>query len=114
MFNYEYDNEGDRIRRTRISDGTVTTYEWDHRQRLVAVSEGAEGAIDYPHQEVNSSFWNGGPFTIVETGIQTEFLAGPGIFVDNGVDGGIPTYVIPNYLLPRLDQPIIHDELRIP
>ncbi|NEZ56031.1 RHS repeat protein [Adonisia turfae] len=40
VFNYEYDNEGNRIRRTRISDGTVTTYEWDHRQRLVAVSEG--------------------------------------------------------------------------
>ena len=62
----------------------------------MAVSEGAEDAIDYPHQEVNSSFWNGGLLTIVETGLQTEFLAGPEIFVDNGVDGGMPTYAIPN------------------
>ncbi|MDB9526004.1 hypothetical protein PN498_08405, partial [Oscillatoria sp. CS-180] len=40
VFTYDYDNEGNRIRRTRISNGAVTTYEWDHRQRLVAVSEG--------------------------------------------------------------------------
>ncbi|MBE9136916.1 hypothetical protein IQ254_06825 [Nodosilinea sp. LEGE 07088] len=40
VFTYEYDNEGNRTRRTRISDSAVTTYEWDHRQRLVAVNEG--------------------------------------------------------------------------
>ncbi|MDB9527691.1 hypothetical protein PN498_16975 [Oscillatoria sp. CS-180] len=27
VFTYEYDNEGNRIRRTRISGGAVTTYE---------------------------------------------------------------------------------------
>jgi RHS repeat-associated protein len=37
-YNYLYDDEGNRIRRTRISDGSYTTYTWDHRNRLTAVS----------------------------------------------------------------------------
>ena len=39
VYNYEYDAEGNRIRRTKISDETVTEYTWDHRNRLVEVKE---------------------------------------------------------------------------
>jgi RHS repeat-associated protein len=34
---YQYDAEGNRTRRTRISDGQVTQYEWDYRNRLTRV-----------------------------------------------------------------------------
>lgn len=37
VFEYRYDNEGNRIRRTRLSDGEVTEYTWDHRNRLTQV-----------------------------------------------------------------------------
>jgi YD repeat-containing protein len=39
VYDYEYDSEGNRTRRTRISDGTVTEYTWDHRNRLTKVTE---------------------------------------------------------------------------
>jgi RHS repeat-associated protein len=39
IYNYTYDSEGNRATRTRISDDYVTTYEWDHRNRLVSVIE---------------------------------------------------------------------------
>jgi RHS repeat-associated protein len=37
VYDYEYDLEGNMISKTRISDGEVTEYTWDHRQRLVHV-----------------------------------------------------------------------------
>jgi len=36
-FDYTYDLEGNLLTKTRISDGEVTEYTWDHRQRLVHV-----------------------------------------------------------------------------
>ena len=47
VFSYQYDNEGNRIRRTRLSNGEVTDYTWDHRQRLTEVTlrVSAGGAI---------------------------------------------------------------------
>ena len=33
-FNYTYDNEGNRMTKTAISGGAVTSYTWDHRNRL--------------------------------------------------------------------------------
>ncbi|WP_425619120.1 RHS repeat-associated core domain-containing protein [Anatilimnocola sp. NA78] len=38
-YNYTYDNEGNRLTRTNISTSYVTEYSWDHRNRLVAVTE---------------------------------------------------------------------------
>ncbi|MBZ8181188.1 RHS repeat domain-containing protein [Oscillatoria salina] len=37
IYNYEYDYEGNRIRRVEIATGEVTEYDWDYRNRLVAV-----------------------------------------------------------------------------
>jgi RHS repeat-associated protein len=36
-YNYEYDAEGNRTKRTEIATGEVTEYEWDYRNRLVDV-----------------------------------------------------------------------------
>ncbi len=38
-YNYDYDDEGQRIRRTEIATGHVTEYAWDHRHRLTSVTE---------------------------------------------------------------------------
>jgi RHS repeat-associated protein len=43
VYNYQYDDEGNRTRRTRISDESVTEYTWDHRNRLTSVTERAGG-----------------------------------------------------------------------
>ena len=40
-YNYEYDAEGNRTKRTNISTGAVTEYTWDHRNRLVTVTDRA-------------------------------------------------------------------------
>jgi RHS repeat-associated protein len=37
-YNYEYDAEGNRTRRTEIATGEITEYTWDHRNRLIRVS----------------------------------------------------------------------------
>jgi RHS repeat-associated protein len=36
---YEYDDEGNIVLRTRISDDYYTEYEWDHRNRLIGVTD---------------------------------------------------------------------------
>jgi RHS repeat-associated protein len=38
-YNYSYDDEGNTILRTKISDGSYTEYAWDHRNRLTAVTD---------------------------------------------------------------------------
>ncbi|MEL7498440.1 MAG: Ig-like domain-containing protein [Planctomycetota bacterium] len=40
-FQFEYDNEGNRVKRTRIATGEVTEYRWDHRNRLIEVLDRA-------------------------------------------------------------------------
>jgi YD repeat-containing protein len=37
VYDYQYDAEGNRTRRTHIASGEVTDYEWDHRNRLTQV-----------------------------------------------------------------------------
>ncbi|NLX96620.1 MAG: hypothetical protein GXY83_10625 [Rhodopirellula sp.] len=39
VYSYEYDAEGNRIRRTHNSTQATTRYEWDHRNRLTRVTE---------------------------------------------------------------------------
>jgi RHS repeat-associated protein len=38
-YNYAYDDEGNITRRTKISDGSYVDYEWDHRNRLISVTD---------------------------------------------------------------------------
>jgi RHS repeat-associated protein len=45
-YNYEYDSEGNRAMRTKIADGTVDTYRWDYRNRLMGiVSTDLDGVV---------------------------------------------------------------------
>jgi RHS repeat-associated protein len=46
-FDYEYDAEGNRTKRTEIATGAVTDYEWDHRNRLLRVTDRSieQGAV---------------------------------------------------------------------
>ncbi|MBX3417398.1 MAG: hypothetical protein KF851_07350 [Pirellulaceae bacterium] len=37
-YTYLYDNEGNRTRRTKVSDGSYEDYTWDHRNRLTKVT----------------------------------------------------------------------------
>ena len=37
LFNYQYDQEGNRTKRTEIATGKVTEYVWDDRERLTSV-----------------------------------------------------------------------------
>ncbi len=38
-YSYQYDGDGNRIKRTHIANGTVTEYAWDTRNRLIGVTE---------------------------------------------------------------------------
>jgi RHS repeat-associated protein len=38
-YDYDYDNEGNRILRTNIVTGETTEYEWDHRNRLIKITD---------------------------------------------------------------------------
>jgi RHS repeat-associated protein len=45
-YNYEYDSEGNRTMRTKIADGTVDTYRWDYRNRLMGiVTKNLDGVV---------------------------------------------------------------------
>ena len=44
-FNYEYDDEGNQIRRTNIATGELTEFEYDHRNRLVKTIAKSSGGI---------------------------------------------------------------------
>jgi RHS repeat-associated protein len=45
-YSYEYDDEGNRTIRTKIADGTVDTYSWDYRNRLMGiVSTDLDGVV---------------------------------------------------------------------
>jgi YD repeat-containing protein len=37
FYSYDYDAEGNRTKRTKISDGVVDSYTWDYRNRLVSI-----------------------------------------------------------------------------
>ena len=53
-FNYQYDNEGNLIRRTDIATGGFREFTWDQRNRLIAVVD--KGSTGTPTQEVTFSY----------------------------------------------------------
>jgi RHS repeat-associated protein len=45
-YNYEYDKEGNRTKRTEITTGEVTNYQWDYRNRLTGVvTKNSSGSV---------------------------------------------------------------------
>jgi hypothetical protein len=70
VYNYQYDDEGNRTRRTNITTGDYTEYEWDHRNRLTNVTEyddedhvlsTVEQTYDVFNQWIGRSFDDDGP-----------------------------------------------------
>jgi len=64
-YTYEYDKAGNRIRRTKISDSSVTEYQYDYRDRLTAVIDYAAGTVveyayDYLDRPVERYLYSGG------------------------------------------------------
>ncbi|WP_153559314.1 RHS repeat-associated core domain-containing protein [Roseimaritima sediminicola] len=57
-YNYTYDDEGNTLSKTSIATGEVTEYDWDHRNRLVLVTERASagGAITQQVQFIYDAF----------------------------------------------------------
>jgi len=59
VYNYQYDAEDNRILRTEIATGKVIEYEWDHRNRLIRVTERASAAgpatqvVEYTYDYLN-------------------------------------------------------------
>jgi RHS repeat-associated protein len=45
VYNYTYDDEGNRTKRTEISTGKVTSYVWDYRNRLATVLLSDAGGV---------------------------------------------------------------------
>ena len=45
QYNYTYDAEGNLVMKSQISNGQSTTYNWDHRNRLVAVQEKTSAGV---------------------------------------------------------------------
>jgi RHS repeat-associated protein len=46
VFNYEYDANGNRTKRTEIANGNVTEYVWNHRDRLTKVTSKDAAGIE--------------------------------------------------------------------
>jgi hypothetical protein len=67
------------------------------------------GAASYARQAVHA--FGDPPYTLVSTRVPNSYLNLPGI--QTTVDGGIPTYVIPNNYLKGLP-PTIHDYFPVP
>ena len=58
-FNYEYDKEGNRVKRTEIANGEVTEYEWDYRNRLTGVvTKDSSGSVVERNQYTYDVFDN--------------------------------------------------------
>jgi RHS repeat-associated protein len=53
-YDYQYDDEGNMSRRTEISTGNYRVFEWDHRNRLIAVNDFASDGT--PIQTVHFSY----------------------------------------------------------
>jgi RHS repeat-associated protein len=53
-YNYTYDNEGNLIRRAEIATGVVREFQWDQRNRLIAVTDTSAAGI--PTQRVTLSY----------------------------------------------------------
>jgi RHS repeat-associated protein len=57
-YTYQYDANGNRTVRTEVSDGTLTEYGWDHRNRLTSVTFKTSGgtvtkAVQYEYDAYN-------------------------------------------------------------
>ena len=121
---YKYDDEGNRISRTNIATGEVTTYQWDNRNRLTRVTDTSSiGAVlsdslytyDPFDRRIGKSVSTNGGAPVIEHdvydgqnilfsldgngAISHRYLAGPGInevFADQSTSGQTLWYLTDN------------------
>ncbi|QDU59938.1 tRNA3(Ser)-specific nuclease WapA precursor [Planctomycetes bacterium Pan216] len=46
IYDYDYDDEGNRVRQTEIATGSYREFDYDHRNRLVALVDNDQGGVD--------------------------------------------------------------------
>jgi RHS repeat-associated protein len=92
IYNYSYDHEGNRTGRMHIATGLTTLYNWDHRNRLINVTDTQPPADE---QSGAGTDWGWGS-TSGGDGTRMEInLGDPGIVSAQGsvwIDGGGNTY----------------------
>jgi RHS repeat-associated protein len=88
-FTYTYDNEGNLISKTSIADGSVTTYTYDFRNRLVGVIErSASGTL--LHQIAYTYDVFDRRIAQVVDGVQTEYVYnGSQVWADYAANGTV-------------------------
>ncbi|NJN13091.1 MAG: RHS repeat protein [Richelia sp. RM1_1_1] len=122
-YNYEYDNEGNLIRRTEIATGAVRELEWDYRNRLVAVIEkDAAGnetqRVEYTYDGLNrriAKAVDSNPQDAVAAEVTHFVYHGEDVhleFVDaDGVSGANPLVLNKRYLHgPLVDQVLAQED----
>ena len=87
-YSYTYDDEGNRITRTNDTTYEITEYEWDHRNRLVRVTEKNEyeditQVVEYTYDVFNRRIARAvdttSPFTLTDAAIESY------VYDDNGI-----------------------------
>jgi len=68
-FSYTYDNEGNRLTKTANSGGAVTTYTWDHRNRLTQVAT-PTATVTYAYDHLNRMIRRGSSEMYIHDGWQ--------------------------------------------
>ncbi len=101
-FDYDYDRQGNLTLKTERASGLVTSYEYDHRQRLTSVEiRDAQGALQ------NSTNFGYDPLNrrISVTGGSQDFYtayAGETVWADYDADGNLLTQYLPGENIDEL------------
>ncbi len=86
VYNYEYDNEGNLIKQTEIATGNIQAFEWDYRNRLVAVIEQDSGENVVQRVEFTYDAFDRRISKTVDTNLQDNHEGIVTHFVYNGED----------------------------
>ncbi len=120
VYNYLYDEEGNRTKKTAITGGAYTEYSWDHRNRLVSVrdydsSDNLLKQVDYTYDVFNRRIGkqlSDDGNTVFDEG-STWVYDGPHItleFTDSDGDGSLEAKLSHRYLHGPVIDMILADE----
>lgn len=115
-YNYAYDDEGNRTRKTTVSSGAYEEYTWDHRNRLTGVTFKTSGGTvtkTVEHQYDIFNRWtrrHTDPDGPGATAARDNFFAYDGIQPILQFDGAADTDLIDRYLWGRAVDQILADE----
>ena len=114
QFNYVYDNQGNLIRKTEIATGKLQEYQWDYRNRLLAVVDKAAGGQETQRVEFTYDAFDRRITKQVGDKITDFVYDGQDVyadFVDNDGNGGKPPVLDKRYLHgPGTDQILAQED----